>query len=348
MFRIPNNLKLILIVLSTVILVYIGFEYIMPLFLPFIIAYFIAWLLLPVVKFLNKKLRIPRILAGIVSLILLASGSLSLAYVGLKHLIQQTTTLVRNMPIYLNNISEKLDGHCLHLDTFLNIKEGTIRGFINSNIDNLLNTIKTEILPYITRESFGLLIKFVGSFGIIIIVIISILFFIKDGDIYSNKIRHSSFYDYVQVITDKLYDTGIAYLKTQGMIGIVIGLLCSIGLFLIDNKYALLIGIGIAILDAFPVLGTGIILIPWTIISLFNKEIFDGAILMSVYLGCQIVRETLEPRLLGNHIGIKPIHTLISMYVGLKVYGVTGFILGPISLVFIFTIVKEIRAQLEI
>src|SRR5699024_1496643 len=104
-------------------------------------------------------------------------GSLTLVYFGLKLLIQQITTLMRNMPIYLNNISDKLDGHCLHLDTFLNVKEGTIREFINRNIDNLLNTIKTEILPFITRQGLGLFIKFVGSFGIIIIVIISILFF---------------------------------------------------------------------------------------------------------------------------------------------------------------------------
>lgn len=348
MIRVSNKVKLLFVVIITIIMVYLGFEYILPLFIPFIIAYFIAWMLRPIVRFLYKSLKIPKFIGGMLSLALLGFVLFaSFSWIA-KILIGQLTILLKNMPIYLAGISDDLDRLCLNFDNFFSAQEGTVRTFVDSNIDDFLKMIKTDILPIITLQSMGMILKVIGSFAIFVIVILSIILFIKDGDLYKSNFKESAFYEYIHVITSKLSDTGIAYIKTQGIICIVIAILCSSGLFIINNKYALLIGIGIAVLDAFPVLGSGMILVPWAIISVFNKDLFDGAILMSIYLGCQIIREILEPKLLGNHMGIKPIFTLMSMYIGLKVFGISGFLLGPISLVVIFTIIKEVRTQLEI
>jgi len=82
------------------------------------------------------------------------------------------------------------------------------------------------------------------------------------------------------------------------------------------------------------------ILIPWSIITLINGNIYAAAVLITTYLICQIIREVLEPKLIGSRIGIKPLYTLISMYIGLKLFGVAGFILGPIGLIIIITVIR--------
>jgi len=120
--------------------------------------------------------------------------------------------------------------------------------------------------------------------------------------------------------------------------------LCTLGLVLIKNPYALLLGLAIALLDALPVLGSGMILLPWSIVLFFQKNYIPGAILLTVFVLCVILREFLEPKLLGKGIGIRPLYTLISMYLGIRIFGVAGFILGPIGLV----IIKSLYEQTEV
>ena len=90
-----------------------------------------------------------------------------------------------------------------------------------------------------------------------------------------------------------------------------------------------------AVFDAFPVLGSGLILVPWAIICLLQGHYVQTAILIAMYLLCVLVREGLEPKLLGNRIGIPPLYTLMAVYVGVELFGVWGVILGPFGLVII-------------
>ncbi|NLP15413.1 MAG: AI-2E family transporter, partial [Clostridiales bacterium] len=68
---------------------------------------------------------------------------------------------------------------------------------------------------------------------------------------------------------------------------------------------------------------------------------------ITVYLLCQIIREIVEPKLIGNRIGIRPLYTLMSMYVGLKLFGIAGFILGPVGLIIIIAIIKSLNEKKE-
>jgi predicted PurR-regulated permease PerM len=243
-------------------------------------------------------------------------------------------------------IAGHVDNLCAGCDKFLGIQLGTMQRFIYSYMDSFLNTIKTKIMPAITSESITIMIGVAGVVGITLIILVSILLLIKDDEKYENGFRNSLYYPDIHLVTCKLSDMGIAYLRTQAITMALIGAICTVGLLLIKNKYALLIGIGIGIFDAFPILGSGLILVPWGIIAIFNQDIFSAAVLFTLYLICQLTRQFLEPKLLGNRIGIKPIYTLMAMYVGLQLFGIAGFILGPIGLIIIITIVNESKERL--
>lgn len=344
--KLSHKTKLLLIIILSVLGVYFGFQYILPLFTPFIIAYFVAWILLPIVRFLNKKLRVPKVIGGILSLILLGTVVITgICYLG-NMLINQLTILIKNIPVYLAILSGHIDAICNSWDNLFGTRLGTVRELFDSNMNNVIILIRNDVMPALTSQSLKFAIGLLGAVGVIIFTIVSIILIMKDETDYKGAFQRSLYYPDIHKITCKLSETGIAYLRAQAIMMLFVAIWITAGLFLIDNKYALLLGIGIGIFDAFPVLGSGLILVPWSIISILNKDLFSAAVLLTLYLGCQIIRQILEPRLLGNRIGIKPIFTLMSMYVGARLFGVPGFFLGPIGLVTIMTIVKSSKEDL--
>ena len=333
-----HKTKKLLILTGTVIIVYIGMKYLLPLFVPFIFAYFLAWILRPVVSFLHRKLRIPLVIGGCFGVLsLIAILSLILFYLG-RVLFQQLLLLVKNIPVYEQILTKQIDGICRASDRMLKLNSGTMKSYVDQGMDQMISYVQNDILPRLTEQTIKVVISALGLFAILLIILIATILFVKDMEEYKAGLRKSEFYPTVHKITAKLSDTGIAYLKTQLIIMTIVGCLVTIGFMIIKNPYALLIGIFVGVFDALPVLGSGLILIPWTIFMLLEKNFLAAAIIMTVYVVCQIIREVLEPRLLGNRIGIKPIYDMMAMYVGLQLFGVIGFFLGPLSLVIIRTI----------
>ena len=136
-------------------------------------------------------------------------------------------------------------------------------------------------------------------------------------------------------VKHELSGAGIAYVKTQVILILLVSITCSLGLFLIKNPYAVLFGAAIAIFDAFPVLGSGLVLIPWAVFSFIRGDAFAGAVLLTLFGVCQFMREYLEPKLLGGKMGIRPIQSLMAVYIGYELFGILGRFLGPFGLVLI-------------
>ena len=101
-------------------------------------------------------------------------------------------------------------------------------------------------------------------------------------------------------------------------------------------------GIGIGFLDALPVFGTGTVFVPWILVLALQKRFASAAVLAVTYGICMLTREILEPRLIGNRLGILPIVILMSVYVGVKLYGFEGILLGPLSVLLIRELWEQI------
>ena len=132
------------------------------------------------------------------------------------------------------------------------------------------------------------------------------------------------------------------YVKAQCMIIGLIMVICVVGFFLAGSPYAVILGIGIGLMDALPVLGTGLFIVPWLVVEVIRGEYLTALILGLTYGACTLTREILEPRLVGKRLGLFPILVLMSVYVGVKVYGASGILLGPLSLLVIQELWKEV------
>ena len=111
--------------------------------------------------------------------------------------------------------------------------------------------------------------------------------------------------------------------------------LCILGLFLIGNPYSVLLGIGIGLLDALPIFGTGTVLLPWGIFSLVQRRWRHGVVILGLYIVCYFLRQLMEAKIMGNQVGLSALESLLSMYVGFKLFGIIGFLLGPIGFLII-------------
>jgi sporulation integral membrane protein YtvI len=348
-FRERNLLKLkwIFTLVLITLGVYLSFRYLLPLILPFIIAYFLAWIIRPVTELLFRKLRIPRILGSTFSLLLLV-GVFGTAFCLLINiLIQQATAIIRNIPVYLNIIGGKLDAICNYCDRLMGVDCGTIRAIVDDHLTESFHNLQSSMMPKLTQHTITITIWVIGFISIALIIFVAAVLIAKDLPEFHKRYDGNSVYRDIHKVTGKLSEAGIAYLRTQLIIMVIVALVCVFALVLIKNDYALLIGLGIAIMDALPVLGSGIALIPWSIVMLIKGNIYAAAILFTAYLITQVVREVLEPKLIGNRIGIKPLYTLIAMYVGVKLFSIAGFFLGPIGLVIIMTVYKALNEKAE-
>ena len=141
----------------------------------------------------------------------------------------------------------------------------------------------------------------------------------------------------------RVYHAGGGYVKAQFLIMLMVTTVCVIGLFCTGNSYALIAGAGIGFCDALPFLGTGTILIPWAVIELLQGKYLLAAAYAVIYTISTLTRELLEPKLVGNKLGMPPLVVVGAVYVGLRVYGLWGFALGPVSYILIREIWRELQ-----
>lgn len=334
------KVKIVLLIIGTSIVVYLFFRYALLMFVPFILAYFFTKLLRPVVDWLYNKIKMLKMISTTVLLVIMVGIFCTAVFFLGKKLIEQISSLVANLPVYQDVMTSglrKISGMC---DKMLGLETGQAYNFIYSNGTKFYVGVQEKMVTNITQRSFGIATLMINLIGKIIIVFIGVLMMMKDYDEYKKFYENSRFYEDIHKVTGKLSETGIAYLKTQAIIMMITATIMTCGLLVIKNKYALLIGILISFLDAFPAVGCGLVLIPWAIIELLSKDIFHATVIITIYLICELMRQFLEPKLLGDRIGIKPIYLLMAMVIGVELFGILGFLLGPLGLVIISAVVK--------
>ena len=207
--------------------------------------------------------------------------------------------------------------------------------YLEGQAAGLYQKIGTDLLPKLSGCAIFLVKKGIGAISSLFIFFLSVLLILLDDKMPAVRGRLRPF-------VQKLRGAGLAYLKAQSLLLFIIAALLALGFYFMGNDYAILLAIGIALLDAFPVLGSGMVLIPWAVLSVIGGRYYDAAIVTTLFCVVTFLREILEPRLIGKEVGIKPFYLIISVYAGIELCGIGGVILGPVSL----TILKAVREEL--
>ena len=311
-------------------------------FMPFVVGYLISWIANPVVRFFEKRLKIVRkhgsmiIIIGVLALVIL------LFYLAGLKITEEVVDFIKNFPDFYENLSEEFETIGDNLRGFLERLPGDVEDTI-FELTASLTTYLGSLAQAIGEPTFEAASNFAKNVpGTLIGIIMSILsayFFTADRDkIYAMVNAHmpeSIQKNVISVLKDLKHVVG-GYFKAQLKIMVVVYIIVIIGLMILKVDYFLLVGFIIAFLDMLPFFGTGTVLGPWAIIKILSGDYQMAIALILLYVVTQVVRQVIQPKLVGDSIGMNPLATLIFMFIGFKLSGVIGMIVAvPIGMILI-------------
>ena len=335
-----KNKKLILNLISILSIItssYIFFKYIFEYIAPFFIGWILSLIFNPFVNFLETKLKIKRNLSSLIVILILILFFSSVVATIISKVISEAELFIKQLPNYIENIKNSLEifinSVSIKFQKIINILPFS-ENFIKTIISNInFIDIITPIIKTGSSNSFNIIKTIPNFFMIIIMSLISSYFFTKDKYILKNIINKyipiEKNNHYIIIKKYLLYSLG-GYFKTQLILMFYTFFICLIGLFIIKSPYILLLSIIISIIDSLPFFGSGFILWPGSLIYLISGEYYLATGYIIIYLVINLMRQIMQPKILGTQIGVHPLIALISMYIGFKIIGILGMIIGPI------------------
>lgn len=322
--------------------VLLSFRYILPLVFPFLISYALMRMLLPLIRFAKDRFHFPSWLAysTVLFLFFAVTGGLLLLLGWL--FCRQFQLLLTNLSVYRQIYQDTItacgERFCHCIDYYFNLDAGSTSLFFADRF----TALKADSFDRFCMNAGETLLSCVSSsfhlIAALLIIFIGMIVLCKDMNTIHEFYRKSRFYPALHQIGHTIKKTGLSYLRSQFTIISVNWVVCGTGLFLIHNPYSIVLGLIISIFDAFPVLGSGMILIPWGIFYIIKHHFYQAAILFTIYLITVFSRELLEAKLMGHGMGMLPFFMLASIYIGLELFGITGILLGPFAVVLIRSI----------
>lgn len=332
-----------IILLSVIVAIFI-LIYIIPVSLPIIFAMLTAMLIDPLVRLVERQFKWTRKTAVISVFIFILAIISSLLYYTVTQLIGKIIDFTQAAPEYFNTFSGMWIDMQNKLFQFTDGMPKEVIDAVQEEFKNIFNSIRTAILELISYEKITALLTDVPNFLVSLIVFIIALFlFMLELPELKRMVFKSltkSTEEKVGFMVSKLNASLLGFFKAQLLVSIIIFVVSLIGLFIIKPEYALVMSLIIWIIDVIPILGSIIILGPWALYYFISGDVGTGtqlAILAAILL---IIRRTVEPKVMGSQIGLKPLPTLIAMFIGLKLFGFLGFFIGPL-IVILFTTARE-------
>lgn len=311
-------------------------------FMPFVVGLIFAMIANPVVKFLEKRIKIKR-KYGSVIMIVLVIGLVVLACYGAGAILAKGIgAFMEYLPTMSANAGTEFSEAINQLQQLLEKLPFT------QNVD--LSSIGTVIQDFLRNPVAGSDATTLGAIGefakslpdMIVGIVVGLLaayFFIADKDkLFAGVEKHLS--DGFLAKTERIYKQLVyavgGYFKAQFKIMGVIYVILMIGLFILRVDFAWLLAFGIAFLDMLPVFGTGTVLCPWAVVKFFAGDYKMAVGMIVLYVVSLVVHQIVQPKLIGDSVGLDPFASLLFMFIGYRVSSVVGMILAiPVGMILI-------------
>ena len=333
-------INLILCILATVLIIWLGPK-LLSFFLPFVIAIIVSAIANPLVNFLEKKVKILRKHSSAVIIILVLAVLFALIYLLIWGLIQGAQQLFGEMDDIIATFLGFLDEFRVALANLsISLPEGLheLISSLDTSIESALTGFAADLMDRINLSAAGSYLN--NALNVLILIIISILatyFVMIDRNSISlaiSRVVPTSIQQYYLVVMDNIRTAVGGYVKTQLKLMIIIMLALFVGFKLLKVEYALLLAFITAILDFLPVFGTGTIIGPWVVFKIISGDYLYAVFLIIIYLVCLLLKQLLQPKIMGDSVGLSPLYALFFMFVGYRLDGIWGMIIGiPIGMI---------------
>ncbi|WP_373229455.1 sporulation integral membrane protein YtvI [Cohnella sp.] len=318
-----------------------------PLIYPFLLGWLLAYSLNPFVNLLHRRAQFPRWLAVTVTLLLFTIAMLTIISALVMRLAGEVMNLSGTLQDLVTWVQKSFDSLLVRPDIQDLINR--INDFYkeNPNYQETINSRISDTAQAVTQAGTNLISLFLNGIvnilsslpavaTIAIVVLLASFFISKDWNRYMLKSRDwfpKGMITRVGSVWKDLQYALFGYIRAQFIMISITTVVVIIGLLILKVANALSIGLLIGLVDFLPYLGVGAVMIPWLAYSFLIGEWQLGTGLSILYGIVLVARQFIEPKVLASSVGLDPLPTLIAMFVGLKLLGIFGLIIGPIIVV---------------
>lgn len=307
-------------------------RYVLPVLLPFLLGALLALAAEPAVSFGVKKLRLPRAIAvgaGVTVTLALLAGLLSLV----------AAVAVRELGHLAGTLPDLESGAQVLEDWLLSVADRAPDGVRSLAQRSVLEFFDdgTTLMRQVSERLPGMLTTVVSGVGSSVLgvgtgILAAFLISARLPGLREKAVRAlpPGWTEKYLPVLKKLRGSLWGWIKAQGKLALVTWAIVSVGFFVLRIPYGPLWAFLVALVDAVPILGTGTVLVPWSIVSLLQGNTLEAVGLLCTYAAAAITRTVLEPRLVGRHLGLDPLATLLALYAGFRLWGIPGLLLTPI------------------
>lgn len=338
-----ENLKLIVnILISLVILLLCIFVVpkLVLFFMPFVIGWVISCIANPLVVFLERKLKIKRKAGTVVVIVCVIAAVSGIGY-GLGIVLwRQVSGFVGEIPVMWEAVKHDFDNLGMWINQYIGVRAPKFADALN-NLGNSIGEMISDLPKSLNLSTFEGMGSMVGNIASVIISIImcmlSAYFFIADREwitTFVNKILPENITRKYDVFSSSLKQAVGGYFKAQFRIEIWMYVLLMVGLTVLNVRYSLLIALLMAFLDFLPFFGTGIVLVPWAVVTVIGGNYIRAFGFLVIWGAGQLFRQLIQPKIMGESIGMEPIPTLFLLFIGYRIAGVGGMLIAvPLGII---------------
>jgi sporulation integral membrane protein YtvI len=314
------------------------FFFVLPISVPLITAFITALFLEPVVKFLQHRFKITRNISVIIVFFVFMLFIGISGYFLTTKVIGEGIQIAQNAPYYINDVTRAWYSLENRLENAAQDLPKEFVQEITQQVGDFLESVRKSLTDSVNIENVKKIVTDIPNYLVNLLVFMIALFLfmielprLRDQAFSIMTVRTS---EKAQFMASRLSFVVFGFLKAQFLVSAFIFIASFIGLLLIVTpEVAIVMSIIIWVIDFIPIIGSIVILGPWAIFHFLTGDVTLGthlAILAAVLL---IIRRTVEPKVMGSQIGLSPLSTLIAMYLGLKIFGILGFLIGPLLLI---------------
>ena len=320
--------------------VYLFFRFIFPLTAPFFFAFILITLFYPLLQRIQKKIPMRKkfLAFGVLFLVLLFLAAIlwALGYSGGGQLDK--------VSVFMEMAYERLQGFlhqcCYSLDGKFGWDGYEIENFVIEKMTVIMENVQVQVIPQVLSSSYSCFKAIFEAVAFLFISFLAAILLEKDYALFLTWLKGAEDMTFIFKALEGILEYIITFLKAQGVILLIISVFSSAVLWATGIYGGVFWGILAGCLDVLPFIGTGVVLVPMAIWQFLTGKYIQMGVCIALYIACIFIREFLEPKLIGNKMGIAPVLMLLGIYAGIRLFGVIGIIEGPLALIVIHELMK--------
>ena len=318
---------------------------------PFLFSLVLAWLLNPAVRWLQRKTNGSRKVISMILVILVFAVMVGVLFGLGWAAVDQVRSLFDNRQSVLDDLLNGLLDVVNSVQRWIAGLSGVVPDEVITTGEDLIDTLSGWVQGLDFSGWFAQMagrapsmVTNVSGFAVALVVFVMASYFIT-GDYPRLRFELTDRVpmvarDFCRSVKDIFMSAFGGYVKSQLILSAGVFMILTIGFLLMKQPYGLLLAFGLAVLDFIPIIGAGTVMVPWAVIDMVLANYGEAAALMAVWGVIVLFRRFAEPKILGDQTGLSPILSLVGIYVGMKIGGVLGMVVGPLLLLVCINLAK--------